>query len=185
MTFMEYLKKLEQEKIEMDLENKKVHPNGGYSYGGGLMGATQAHSSNSNIVHNLTDKLTLEKLEHMYKQIKRTGVSVDDSGNVSVSHDTAQNYDAVSLAVKHILIEPLFFNDFYVAVYDENNNLLLDKKYFTKSLLSAKITAYEISKEDFCKDFPIYICNKNIDGSINYEKIVLKYKNEHDSETTS
>lgn len=112
-------------------------------------------------------------------------VSVDGNMNVSIPYETAQNYDAISLSIKHILIEPLFFNDFYVAVYDENNNLLLDKKYFTKSLLSAKITAYEISKEDFCKDFPIYICTKNpIDNTINYEKIVLKYKNEDTPETT-
>lgn len=111
-------------------------------------------------------------------------VSVDGNMNVSIPYETAQDYDAISLAIKHILIEPLFFNDFYVAVYDENNNLLLDKKYFTKSLLSAKITAYEISKEDFCKDFPIYICTKNpIDHTINYQKIVLKYKNEDTPET--
>lgn len=30
-----------------------------------------------------------------------------------------------------ILIEPALFGDYYVAIYDEHNELLLDKKYFT------------------------------------------------------
>lgn len=166
----------------MEKPEKKVKS----KYVNGLMGATQSSDYTITVDRGVNEKdiLTLDKLRLIYNQIKETDIYVNN-GNVSVSHDIAQNYDAISLAIKHILIEPLFFNDYYVAVYDENNNLLLEKKYFTKSLLSAKITAYELSKEEQLKDFPIYICNKNVDGTINYEKIVLKYKNEHDSETTS
>ena len=113
-------------------------------------------------------------------------VSVDGGMNVTIPHELASQYDAISLSIPHILIEPLLYNEYFVAVYDENSNLLLDKKYYTKSLLSAKITAYEISKTDSFKDYPIYICKTDpVTDTINYEKIVLKYKNEDTSETTN
>lgn len=43
-----------------------------------------------------------------------------------------------------ILIEPLLFGDYFVAVYDERDNLVLDHKYRTKGFLSARMTALEL-----------------------------------------
>jgi len=44
-----------------------------------------------------------------------------------------------------IELEPLFFWEYYVWVYDEDLNLVLDKKYYCKGLMSATMTIQELT----------------------------------------
>ena len=57
---------------------------------------------------------------------------------------------------KRILIEPLMFGDYFVAVYDDRNILLLDKKYFTSGFESALLVARELKKRDYWLGLEIY-----------------------------
>lgn len=52
---------------------------------------------------------------------------------------------------KEIAIEPLLFGEYYVAVY-ENQELLLDKKYYCINRVVAEITAQELLKK-----YPDYV----------------------------
>lgn len=67
---------------------------------------------------------------------------------------------------KRILIEPALFGDYFVAVYDERNELLVDKKYFTSGFLSAMQVAKELIARDTWKDYPIYIWEENKENEI-------------------
>lgn len=48
-----------------------------------------------------------------------------------------------------ILIEPMLFGDYRVAVYDEKQNSILDKDYFCRGILSAELTAGLIKRDLF------------------------------------
>lgn len=146
--------------------------------------------SSSNIIYQeMINRIRSGQYSNIYNNTGPYITVTDEPLTVGVSPtDSPQMKRGVATIIKenHILIEPLAYGDFYIGVYSENNNPLLDTKYYTKSLLSAKITAYELSKDKRFKDYSIYICNNNpLDGTINYEKIVLKYKNEDTPETTN
>lgn len=48
---------------------------------------------------------------------------------------------------KRILIEPMLFGDYCVAVYDQRDELLLDKKYFLPGLLRLVYLVQKYRKE--------------------------------------
>lgn len=73
---------------------------------------------------------------------------------------------ANTLMKTRILIEPLLFGDFYVAVYDEKNDLLLDKKYFTPSLLSANMAAVDLKQRTEWRGAEIYLFDGDKEISI-------------------
>lgn len=54
---------------------------------------------------------------------------------------------------KRILIEPCLGNDYYVALYDEHNELLLDHKYLCAWYLATMACANELSKRDYTKSW--------------------------------
>lgn len=58
---------------------------------------------------------------------------------------------------KRILIEPLLFGDYAVAIYDANNELLLDKKYFTAGYISAWDTARELKCRKEWNDCKVFV----------------------------
>jgi hypothetical protein len=66
-----------------------------------------------------------------------------------------------------ILIEPLLFGDYYVAIYDERNELLLDKKYFTSGYNSAILVAAELRSRKEWKDLAICIFDGKNEKKLN------------------
>lgn len=56
---------------------------------------------------------------------------------------------------RHILIEPMMFGDWRVAVWDENLNGMLDKDYFIRGEQAAIMVALEV-KKDLFPDLEIY-----------------------------
>lgn len=58
--------------------------------------------------------------------------------------------------VNRILIEPLLFGDYAVAVYDEHDTLVLDRKYYCRGYLSAVFTAINIKGSLFDGDIYQY-----------------------------
>lgn len=57
---------------------------------------------------------------------------------------------------KRILIEPALFGDFFIAIYDSENNMLLDRKYFTAGKDSALITVIDMLRRREWKNLPVY-----------------------------
>jgi len=49
----------------------------------------------------------------------------------------------------HILIEKMIFGDYRVCVWDENLSMMLDKNYFCRGILSARLTAVEVQNDLF------------------------------------
>lgn len=49
-------------------------------------------------------------------------------------------------SLTEISIEPLFNNEYYVAVYDMNQDLILDRKYYCINIEVAIKTVLELSK---------------------------------------
>ena len=50
-------------------------------------------------------------------------------------------------SMKYISIEPALFGDAWVGLYDERDDLLLDKKYFAPTLEAAYFTARELQRK--------------------------------------
>lgn len=64
---------------------------------------------------------------------------------------------------KEIAIEALLFGEYYVGVY-ENQNLILDKKYYCVNLEVAEMTA-KFLKENKYKDFEIIYYSNALEES--------------------
>ena len=64
-----------------------------------------------------------------------------------------------------IVIEPAFFGDFFIGVYDKNNNLVLDKKYFVRGKFATLMCANAV-KEDLYPDSEILMWNIEEDKEV-------------------
>lgn len=58
--------------------------------------------------------------------------------------------------MKEIAIERALFGDYWVAVY-EDQQLLLDNKYFVNSLEAAMLVADKLQKQEEYKDYKLTI----------------------------
>lgn len=62
--------------------------------------------------------------------------------------------------LERILIEAQLFDDFLIAIYDKDDNLMLDKKYFVHTAEMAEKQAETLAR---IKYLPVYVMHKHLE----------------------